>query len=70
MSVFNVGKTVLFCVFSIFLHRVMQFVMDKFIRSTSAEIKDVLKLTLDNKLLTVLTIPDDFERQGTMMLQS
>ena len=60
VSLFKVGKTVLFCVFSTFIHRVPQFVIDKLIFSISVEINDALKLTFVNKLLTVLKIPDRF----------
>ena len=62
MSVFNVGRTVLFCVFSIFLQHVLQFFMDKLMSTTSEEISEVLKLTFDNIPFTVLTMPEALHR--------
>ena len=60
VSVFKVGKTVLFCVFSRFRQRVLQLVNDKFIFNAATESKDFLRLTFDNMFDTVLTLPETF----------
>ena len=60
VSVFKVGKTVLFCVFSRFRQRVLQLVNDKFIFNSDTESNDAFRLTLFNRPLTVVTTPERF----------
>ena len=60
VSVFKVGKTVLFCVFSRFRQRVLQLVNDKFIFNSDTESNDVFRLTFAKSPLTVVTTPERF----------
>ena len=60
VSVFKLGMTVLFCVFSRFRHLILAFVMDKLMFISATESKDILRLTFDNMFDTLLTIPETF----------
>ena len=60
VSVFKVGKIVLFCVFSRFRQRMLQLVNDKFIFNSDTESNDVFRLTFAKSPLTVVTTPERF----------